>query len=327
MKIVLRITGLAFFAGVLASAAGGALAQSNYPTKSVHIIVPWSAGGPNDTFARVLGAKLAESLAQQVVTDNKPGAGGTIGADYVAKARPDGHILLMLTIGNHTITATLYSKLPYDAVKDFAPVALTGSSPLIMVMHPSLPARSLKEFIAFAKSRPGELHYGSPGVGTVAHLAGELFNMMTGTKIVAVHYKGSAPSVMDLLGGQVSISIAGLPVALPHTKAGKLIGLGVTSPKRSAVASDVPTVAESGLPGFEAEHLYGVLAPAGTPKEIVNRLNNETVKIMQMPEVKKRFYDLGFDTFTSTPEQFGEYIKADIAKWAKIIKESGVTAN
>jgi len=323
MSIVLRLAWLVFSAGVLASAS----AQGNYPTKLVHIIVPWSAGGPNDTFARVLGAKLTENLGQQVVTDNKPGAGGTIGADYVAKARPDGYALLMLTVGNHTITATLYSKLPYDAVRDFAPVGLTGSSPLMMVVHPSLPAKSVKEFIAYAKSKQGALNYGTPGVGTVAHLAGVLFNMMTGTKMVPVHYKGSAPSVIDLLSGQVSMSIVGLPVALPHTKAGKLTALGVTSPKRSAVAPDVPTVAESGLPGFEAEHLYGVLAPAGTPNEIVNKLNSEIVKIMQIPEVKKRFYDLGFDTFTSTPGQFAEYIKADIVKWAKTLKESGVTAN
>jgi len=319
----LRLARLVLSAGVLASAAGGAFAQSTYPVKSIRLIVPFPAGGPTDVIARAVGQKLTESLGQSVVIDNRGGGGGNIGSDIVAKAAPDGYTLVMGIVGTHAINASLYSKMPYDTVKDFAPVTLAGAATIVLVAHPSVQAKSVKELIALGKSRPGKINWASPGSGTPHHLAGELFKTMTGIDMVHIPYKGAAPAVIDLLGGQVSLAFVSLPAALPHIKAGRLTALGISAPQRSAVAPEVPTIAESALAGYELENWYGVLAPAGTPREIVNQLNREIVKALQMPEMKERLNSQGFEIRTSTPEQFAAYIKSEIVKWAKIVKDSG----
>ena len=323
MRFNFCLARLVLSAGVLASAAGGVFAQSTYPDKSIRLIVPFAAGGPTDVIARAVGQKLTENLGQPVVIDNRGGGGGNIGSDLVAKAAPDGYTLVMGIVGTHAINASLYSKMPYDTVKDFAPVTLTGAATIVLVAHPSVQAKSVKELIALGKSRPGKINWASPGSGTPHHLAGELFKTMTGIGMVHIPYKGAAPAVIDLLGGQVSLAFVSLPAALPHIKAGKLTALGISAPQRSAVAPEVPTIAESALAGYELENWYGVLAPAGTPREIVNQLNREIVKALQMPEVNERLNSQGFEIRTSTPEQFAAYIKSEIVKWAKIVKDSG----
>jgi tripartite-type tricarboxylate transporter receptor subunit TctC len=321
MRFMLRLARLAFCAGVLASAVGGAFAQGAYPTRPIRLVVPFPPGGAVDILSRTIGPSLGEALGQQVVIDNRSGAGGNIAAEIVAKAQPDGYTLLMGYVG-HPINATLYSKLTYDLVKDFAPVTLTASSTLILVAHPSLPAKSIKDLIALAKSRPGKVNFASPGSGTPQHLGGEMLQRMAGIEMVHIPYKGAGPILADLLGGQVLLGYISLPAALPQLKTGRLTPLGVTSSKRSAVAPDVPTIAES-LPGYEVENWYGVLVPARTPKEVVNKLNREVTKVLQMPDVKERLFNQGLETLTSTPEQFAAYIKSETAKWAKVIKESG----
>jgi tripartite-type tricarboxylate transporter receptor subunit TctC len=297
-------------------------AQS-YPTKSIRMIVPFAAGGPTDVIARMVGQKVTESLGQAVVIDNRGGSGGNIGADMVAKAAPDGYTLLMGIVSTQAINPSLYSKMPYDAVKDFAPVTLTGAATIVLATHPGVQARTLKEVIALAKAKPGQLNFASPGTGTPHHLAGELFKTIAGVDIVHIPYKGAAPAVTDLLGGQVSLAIVSLPAALPHIKGGKLVALGITAAQRSAVAPDVPTIAESGLAGFELENWYGLLAPAGTPRDIVNKLNSEIVKALQLPDVRERLNSQGFEVRTNTPDQFAAYIRSEVVKWAKIVKASG----
>lgn len=311
------------FAVLALAAISAASSAQGFPNKPIRLIVAFSAGGPTDVLARAIGQKLSETLGQQVAIDNRPGAGGNIGSEIVAKAPPDGYTLVMGIVGTHAINASLYRKMPYDAVKDFAPVILTASATITLVAHPSVPAKSIKELIVLAKSKPRQLNFASPGSGTPQHLAGELFKTMAGVDIVHIPYRGAAPAVIDLLGGQVSLAFVSLPAALPHVKAGKLTALGISASKRSAVAPDVPTIAESGLPGYEAENWYGVLAPAGTPREIVNKLNSEIVKVLRMPEVKERLHSQGFDTLSSTPEEFAAYIKSEIVKWAKVVKDSG----
>jgi tripartite-type tricarboxylate transporter receptor subunit TctC len=321
MRFNSRPAWVAFFAGVLAIAAGGAFAQGTYPTKPIRLIIPFPPAGAADILSRTIAPKLGEALGQQVVIDNRTGAGGNIAAEIAAKAQPDGYTLLMGYVG-HPINMTLYRKPAYDVVKDFAPVTLAASSTLILVAHPSFPAKSVKELIALAKSKPGQVNFASPGSGTPQHLGGELLKRMAGVEMVHVPYKGAGPILADLLGGQISLGYISLPAALPHLKTGKLTALGVTSAKRSAVAADVPTIAES-LPGYEVENWYGVFAPARTPKDIVNRLNREIAKVLQMPDVKERLFTQGFETLSSTPEQFAAYIKSETVKWAKVIQDSG----
>jgi len=311
-----------FIAALALNALAGAVFAQGYPNKTIRMIVPFAAGGPTDIITRTVGQKLTESWGQPVVIDNRGGGGGNIGSDILAKATPDGYTLAMIIVG-HAINASLYSKLPYDPVKDFAPVTLAGAATIVLVAHPSVQAKSVKELIALAKSKPGKINWASPGTGTPHHLAGELFKTRTGIDMVHIPYKGAAPAVVDLLGGQVSLAFVSLPAALPHIKAGKLTALGVSSPQRSAVAPEVPTIAESGLTGYELENWYGVLAPAGTPREIVNKLNGEIVKILQTQDVKERLNSQGFEIRTSTPEQFAAYLKSEIVKWAKIVKDSG----
>ena len=319
MRFQFRFASLVLFAVAVSAAWSGALAQSTYPTRPIRLIIPFPPGGAVDILSRTIAPKLGESLGQQVVTDNRSGAGGNIAAEIAAKAQPDGYTLLMGYVG-HPINMTLYRKPGYDLQRDFAPVSLTASSTLILVAHPSLPVKSVKDLIALARSKP--VNFASPGSGTPQHLGGELLKRMAGVEMTHVPYKGAGPILADLLGGQILLGYISLPAALPHLKTGKLTPLGVTSAKRSAVAADVPTIAES-LPGYEVENWYGLFVPARTPKEVVVRLNREIVKVLQMPDVKERLHTLGLEPLTSTPEQFAAYIKSETVKWARVIKESG----
>jgi tripartite-type tricarboxylate transporter receptor subunit TctC len=320
MKCATRFACLLLLAVSLAS--GSALAQS-YPAKPLRLVAPFPPGGPADILARIIGQHLSETWGQQVVVDNRAGAGGNIGSDIVAKSAPDGYTLLLGFVGTHAINASLYSSMPYDNVKDFEPVSLVAMVTIILVVHPSVPAGSVKELIALARSRPGELTFGSPGNGTPQHLAGELFNTMAKVKMLHIPYKGAVPALNDLLGGRVSMIFSSMPPALPHIKTGKLKALAVTSGKRSPAAPDVPTIAESGLPGYEVINWYGVLAPAGTSKDIVSRLNGEIRRILALQDVKERLAAQGAETITSTPQEFGAYVKTETEKWAKVVKFSG----
>jgi tripartite-type tricarboxylate transporter receptor subunit TctC len=311
---------------VMTNLVGAASAQT-FPNKPIRMVVPFSAGGTTDILARAVGQKLSESLGQQVVVDNKPGAGGNIGAQEVARAAPDGYTLVMGTVGTHGINPSLYKKMPYDHIKDFAPVSLVASVPNLLVVHPSVPVNSVKELIAHAKANPGKLNFASSGNGTSIHLSGELFKTMTGLQMTHVPYKGSAPAVTDLLGGQVQLMFDNMPSALPHAKGGKLKPLAVTSAKRFPGTPEIPTIAEAGVPGYEATSWFGVLAPAGTPKEIVNKLSTEIAKALKTPEMKKRLEEQGAEAVGSTPEEFAAHIKSETAKWAKVVKESGATVD
>ena len=311
-----------WFAALALAAAGDSGAAQGYPHKTIRMVVPFPAGGPTDIIARTVGQKLTESMGQPVVIDNRGGSGGNIGADIVAKSAPDGYTLLMAIV-SHAINASLYSKLPYDPVKDFSPITRTGAATIIFVASPTLPAKTIKDLIALAKAKPHEINFGSPGSGTPHHLAGELLKTTAGIDLIHIPYKGAAPAVADLLGGQVNTAFVSLPAALPHVKAGKLVGLGITSPVRSAVAPELPRFAEAGLGGYALENWYGALAPAGTPREIVNKLNAEIVKALQMPDVKERLTSQGFETRTSTPDEFAAFLKSEIVKWAGIVKASG----
>jgi tripartite-type tricarboxylate transporter receptor subunit TctC len=320
-----RLLSLAILLGSSAGllrVAGDAFAQG-YPAKPIRIVVPFTPGGTTDVLARAIGQKLTASWTQPVVVDNRPGAAGNIGSEVVAKAAPDGYTLLMGTVSTHGINPGLYSKLPYDPVKDFAPVTLVAKVPNILVLHPSVPASSVTELIAHAKAKPGQLNFASSGNGTSIHLSGELFKTMAGVQMTHVPYKGSAPALTDLLGGQVSLMFDNMPTALPHVKAGRLKALAVTSAKRSPAIPQLPTMAEAGLPGFEATSWFGVLAPAATPKEIVGKLNGEIVRILKTPEVRAQLSGQGAEPVGDTPEEFAAHIKAEMAKWAKVVKESG----
>ncbi len=309
---------------VLAMAlAGIAPAQAQYPNKPIRFILPYPPGGGTDTLGRIVGPKLAELLGQQVVIDNRPGAAANIGAEVAAKMPPDGYTLLMGNVA-HAINASLYSKLGYDLVRDFAPVSLLASTPNIVVVHPSVPAKSVKELIALAKARPGQLDFASSGSGSSAHLAGELFNNMAGLKMNHVPYKGGGPAVVALVGGHVAVGFATTPSVIQHVKSGKMRGLAVTSAERSPSAPELPTVSEAGLRGYEAGTWYGMLVPTGTPGGIISRLHAESVKLLKSPDVKGRLDATGFEPIGTAPEQFGAYIRSEIEKWAKVVKNAGV---
>jgi tripartite-type tricarboxylate transporter receptor subunit TctC len=297
-----------------------------YPTKPIRMIVGFAPGGGTDTTARAISAKLGELLGQQVIIDNRAGAAGNIATELVAKANPDGYTLLLGTIAALAINPSLYrTKLPFDSVKDFAPIIQAVDSTNILSLHPSVPATNVKELIALAKTK--SLNYGSSGVGGTGHLAGELFNTMAGVKMTHVPYKGGGPAMIDLVGGQVQLVYATAASAVPMIKAGKIKGIAVTTIKRSALMPDIPTIAESGLPGFDANNWYGLLAPANTPRAIVVRLNAEVAKVLAMPDVKNFLFNQGLDPAPGTPEKFGAYIKSEIAKWAKVVKDSGARAD
>jgi tripartite-type tricarboxylate transporter receptor subunit TctC len=313
----------ALLATVTALAASGAIAQANYPNKPVRVVVPSSAGGGTDIIARIVAPRLSQSLGQQVVIDNRPGAGTMIGGEIVAKAPPDGYTLLMC-VSTLATNPVIYRKVPYNAVTDFAPVTLVLTASNILVIHPSLPPRTVKELIAFAKARPGQLNFASAGLGTGPHLSMELFLSMTGLKLVHIPYKGSAPAMVDLVSGQVGVMAATALTSIPHIRVGRLRALGVTGARRTAAAPDVPTIAEAGVPGYEAVQWYGMVAPANTPREIITRLNREMVSILQMPDVKEKFAADGGDAVGSSPEEFGRYIKSETEKWQKVAKAAGI---
>ena len=308
---------------LLSTLVASAHAQ-NYPTKPVRMIIPFPPGGTTDILGRVAAQKLGEALGQQVVPDNRPGAAGNIGTELVAKAPPDGYMLLTAPGSTLTIHPSLYPKLPFDPLKDFTPVTILGIVPNALVVHPSLPVRNVKELIALAKSRPGQLNYASTGAGQSTHLSMELFKTMAAVKITHVPYKGSAPAVTDLLGGHVSLMFDNMPSALPHVKANKIRALAVSTLKRSPVAPDIPTVAESGLPGFEVSVWFAVLAPAGTPRPVVDRLNQVLVKALQSSDVRERLSSQGAEPIGNTPEEFTAVMKRDLVKWAKVVKDADI---
>ena len=297
-----------------------------YPSKPIRMIVGFAPGGGTDTTARAISAKLGELVGQQVIIDNRAGAAGNIATEMVAKANPDGYTLLLGTIAALAINPSLYrTKLPFDSVKDFAPIIQAVDSTNILSVHPSVPVGTVKELIALAKTK--SLNYGSSGVGGTGHLAGELFDTMAGTKMTHVPYKGGGPAMIDLVGGQVQLVYATAASAVPMIKATKIKGIAVTTIKRSALMPTIPTIAESGLPGFDANNWYGLLAPAKTPRAIVMRLNAEVTKVLAMPDVKDFLFNQGLDPAPGSPEKFGAYIKAEMAKWAKVVKDSGARAD
>jgi tripartite-type tricarboxylate transporter receptor subunit TctC len=301
-----------------------ALGQTAYPTKPIRLVVPFVPGGSTDFTARILGQKLDEALGQQVVIENRAGAAGNIGVDYVAKSAPDGYTLIYGHIGTFGFGPSLYQKLPYDPVRDFAPIALFAMVPNILVVHPSLPARSVKELIALAKARPGQLNYGSSGNGSASHLATEYFKLLSKTDITAIAYKGTGPLVTDVIAGQISLTITGLPPLYPLIQSGRLRALAIGSARRIALMPELPTIAEAGVPGYESSTWFGPLAPAKTPREIIVRLNAELMKILQRPDVRARFAADGVEALGSTPEEFGAYIKSEIERWGRVIRAAGV---
>jgi tripartite-type tricarboxylate transporter receptor subunit TctC len=303
-------------------AAVPAVAQQ-YPSRPVRFVVPFAPGGSTDTLARTMGVKLADALGQQVVVDNRPGGNGDIGMLIVARAPADGYTIVLGYIANLAIAPSLQAKMPYDPVKDFAPITQPASSPNVLTAHPSVPAKNLKELVALAKAAPGKVSFASTGVASVGHLTGELINNLAGIRMTHVPYKGSGQAVTDILGGHVQVMFSGFSSTLHHIKAGKLRALAVTGPKRSPALADVPTISEQGFPGVEATAWYGVLAPAGTPKPIVTRLHAELVKVLKLPDVEQKLDGLGFEIAGTTPEQFSAYIRSEIRKWEKVVKASG----
>jgi len=317
---------LTFAGAILAAFSSGmvnAQAPTQYPVKAIRVIVPSAPGSGPDIMARTIAQKLSEVLSQPVIVEARPGAGGIIGSEAAAKSSPDGYTLIMGNAGSHSVNPSLYRKLPYDPLKDFAPVTLVSTAPNILIVHPSLPVKSVKDLISLAKARPGDLTFGSGGNGSTAHLSGEMFRTLAGINLVHVPFKGAPAAVLGVITGEISMAILNLPPALPHVKSGRLKALGVSTPKRSAAVPDMPTIAESGLPGYSATAWYGVLAPTGTPREIILKLNTEIVKILRTDEIKKRISSDGGEVIGSTPEEFTAVMKSDIAKWAKVVQASG----
>lgn len=301
--------------------APGAWAQA-YPTKAIRIIVPFPAGGTSDILSRAIGQKLTEQWKQPVIVDNRPGASANIGAELLVKSPPDGYTLFCAST-IHTINPSLYSKLAYDPVRDFAPITLIAATSQVLAVHPSVPVKTVKEFIAYAKKHPGELNYSSAGNGSQPHLTAEMFKARTGINIVHVPYKGAPPAMSDLLAGHVALTFATSPSAVPHVKSGKLRALGVSTAKRIAALPDVPTIDEAGVPGFEASGANGLVGPAGTPPEVVAKLNAAVVRIVREPAMSKSLSEQGADPWTTTPSEYGAYLKSEVAKWAKAVKDSG----
>jgi tripartite-type tricarboxylate transporter receptor subunit TctC len=307
---------------MLASASGAACAQA-YPAKPVRIVVPWTAGGTADTLARIVAQRLGESFGQQVLADNRPGASGQIGTELVAKAAPDGHTLLLATTAPNSTAPSLYSKLSYDPTRDFAPVSLIAFTFYVLSVNPAVPVKTIPELVKLAKARPGELNFSSPGNGTPNHLSGEMLKTMAGIRMQHIPFKGSAQAIADVIGGQIPLNFENIAVVLPHVKAGKVRALGVTSAQRSPFLPEVPTIAEAGYPGFEAVGWFGLMSPAATSRDILARLNAETVRLLGSPEVSARIQGLGAQVKPSTTAEFDAFNRAQIVKWAKVIKDSG----
>jgi tripartite-type tricarboxylate transporter receptor subunit TctC len=314
---------LALIAATTALATGTALAQA-YPSKPLRLVVTFPAGGAPDILARLFADKA--QLGQAVVVENVPGAGGNIGADRVAKSPPDGHTLVLATVGTHSINGAMYSKMPYDMVKDFAPVGHIASTPNLLVVNNDLPVKSVPELIAYMKANPNKLSFGSPGVGTSVHVSGELFKSLTGTQMQHVPYKGRQFAIPDLVGGQIQLMFDNMPSALPMAKDGKIRALAVTTAKRAAAAPDVPTVAET-VPGFEATSWFAMFAPAGTPPAVVQRLNAELQRVFKLPDVVDKLKALGLEPSVGSPEELARFQAAEITKWAKVVKDSGAKAD
>jgi tripartite-type tricarboxylate transporter receptor subunit TctC len=313
----------ALLAALTATVPFGALAQG-FPNKPIRLVVTFPPGGAPDILARLFADKA--QLGQSVVVDNKPGAGGNIGADQVAKAPPDGHTLVMATVGTHSINGALYSKMPYDMVRDFTPVAHVASAPNLLVVNNDLPVKTVAELVSYMKANPNKLSFGSPGVGTSVHVSGELFKSLTGTQMVHVPYKGRQFAIPDLVGGQIQVMFDNMPSALPMAKEGKIRALAQTTAKRSGAAPDVPTVAET-VPGFEATTWFAVFAPAGTPRDVVAKVNAEMQRVFKLPDVAEKLKSLGLEPWISTPEELAAYQQKEIAKWAKVVKDSGAKAD
>jgi tripartite-type tricarboxylate transporter receptor subunit TctC len=303
--------------------AHGLAAAQTYPNRAIRLIVPFPPGGGTDTMARAIAPKMSEYLGHQVVPENRGGAGANIGAEVAAKAAPDGYTIILATITN-AIGASLYTRLNYDLVRDFAPITQLATTPHILVVHPSVPVKTVKQYIAFAKSRPDQLTYSSSGAGSAAHLAGELFNSMAGVKTVHVPYKGGGPSMIALVGGEVSVCFATMPSAVGYVKADRLRGIAVTTQKRSPSMPDLPTIEETGMKGYEAGSWYGLSAPAGTSKDVVNRLHAETLKTLKLQDVRDRLFNAGFEVVTSNPEQFAAFTKNEIQKWGKLVRAANL---
>ena len=310
------------------AAAVPAMAQAPaYPNKPITIIVPFAAGGTTDILARLVGQYLGTELGQPVLVDNRVGAGGNIGGQLAARSPADGYTLFMGTVGTHAINQSLYSKMPFDPIKDFAPISRVANVPNLLVANPQQPFKNVKELIAYAKANPGKINFGSSGNGSSIHLSGELFKMMTKVDMVHVPYKGSAPAMNDLLGNQIAIMFDNMPSAIQHVRAGKLRPLAVTTAKRSPELPDVPTIAEAGVPGYEATSWFGLLAPANTPATIVDKIDAALMKVYKNPELLKKIADQGAEPVVETPAQFATFIKAETAKWGKVVKESGATVD
>ena len=303
---------------------GSARAQGTFATQNIRLVVGYPAGGGVDIVARLVAQRLSEKWGQQVVVDNRTGATGIIGTDLAAHATPDGYTLLMGNAATHAVNVSLFKKLPYDAIRDFVPITLVGRVPEMLVVHPALPASSVQELIALAKSKPGELTFGSAGSGSPPHLAGELFQSLAKIRLVHIPYKGSAPALTDLIAGQINMYFSNILSAVPYVKGGRLRGLGVTSAKRSVVAPDIPAIAEAGLPGYEDYNWYGVLAPKGTPKAIVDKLHTDIVHVVKSTDVEDRLTKDGAEVIANTPAEFAKFIREEIQKYAQIIKQSGL---
>jgi tripartite-type tricarboxylate transporter receptor subunit TctC len=311
-------------AGAFAAVAVATIASAqSYPTKPIKMIVPFPPAGSTDISARAVAAKLGERLGQPVIIENKPGAGGNIGTDVAAKAPPDGYTLIVGTVGTHAINQSLYSKMPYDNIRDFAPVVLLSTTPNVLVTQPGFPASSVKDVIALAKEKPGVLTFASSGAGTSIHLSGVLFNSMAGTKMEHIPYKGSAPMLIDLLSGQVNMAFDNLSASMVHIKAGKLKALAITGTTRSPALPDLPTVSEAALTGYDSTSWNAVYVPAGTPREVIAKLNRELNSILQSPETRRYFDEQGAQAGGGTPEELAAFTRAETAKWAKVVKESG----
>jgi tripartite-type tricarboxylate transporter receptor subunit TctC len=326
MPLALPKHAAAFLIAIAPLAGPGTAHGQTYPSKPVRMVIPFSPGGAADVPGRIIAQQLSKSLGQQVIADNRPGAGGSIGAEAVAKSPPDGHTLLMVS-NTHVISRSLYRKLNYDLFRDLAPVMQIGAAPNVLVVHPSMPARSVKQLVALAKQKPGAIDYASSGNGSAQHLFAALFASLAGIRMNHVPYKGSAQATVDLIAGHIQVSVPGINNVIAHVRAQRLRALGVTGATRSEEMPDVPTIAEAGVPGYEATLWLGIMAPAGTPREIVARVNGEIAKILQQPDVRRSFRDIGTDAVATSPEAFGAYMRAEHEKWAKVVKETGVSVN
>lgn len=312
---------------LLSGAAVQSVEAQGYPSKPVRFVVPFAPGGPTDIFARAISSKLTDALGQPVVVDNRGGAGGNIGTELAARAAPDGYTLLLGTVGTHAINPSLYARVGFDPIKDFAPITLIADTPTLLAVHPSIPAKSVRELVALAKTRPGQLSYASAGNGSSNHLAGVLLCMMAGIDMVHIPYKGSGPALIDVIAGQVPVMFNNPASIMPHLKAGRLRAIAVSSAERSPLLPALPTLAESGVPGFEVRSWHGAFAPAATPRDIVNRLNADIVQALRQPDIKERFASQGVELVGNKPEEFAAFLQKEHAKWSKVVKASGARAN